>query len=80
MKTKRRIAEARTCSVRKDPVVNEVRRIRHELDQECRADPDRYFRYFQTVQAGLGRRLVRGKSVPLPRKIRRDESVVSVQT
>lgn len=43
----------------KDPIVEEVRRIRHEIERECDGDPDKLFEYFRASQEKLGKRLVR---------------------
>jgi hypothetical protein len=45
--------------VQKDPIVEEVRRIRHEIECECEKDPHKLFEYFQASQKKLGNRLVR---------------------
>ena len=45
--------------MQKDPIVEEVRRIRHEIEGECQKDPDKLFEYFQASQGKLGNRLVR---------------------
>lgn len=43
----------------KDAIVEEVRRIRHEIERECEGDADKLFAYFRTAQAKLSGRLVR---------------------
>jgi len=45
--------------MQKDAIVEEVRRIRHEIECECQKDPDKLFEYFQASQEKLGHRLVR---------------------
>ena len=42
----------------KDAIVEEVRSIRHEIERECKQDPDKLFKYFQTSQQKLGNRVV----------------------
>ena len=42
-----------------DAIVEEVRRIRHEIESECQKDPDKLFEYFQASQEKLGNRVVR---------------------
>ncbi|MBI4707690.1 MAG: hypothetical protein HY761_07175 [Candidatus Omnitrophica bacterium] len=44
--------------MQKDPIVEEVRRIRHEIEHECQEDPNKLFEYFQDSQRNLGDRLV----------------------
>jgi len=48
-----------------DPIVAEIRRIRHEIERECEQDPNKLFQYFQTAQKKLGDRLVRRGPKPL---------------
>ncbi len=59
--------------MQKDPIVEEVRRIRHEIERECKGDPDRFFRHFLSLQKKAGRRLVRRgpKLLELPSQKRR---------
>ena len=45
--------------MQKDAIVEEIRRIRHEIEHECEQDPDKLFEYFQASQEKLGDRLVR---------------------
>ena len=47
-----------------DPIVEEVRKIRHEIEAECHHDPDEYQRYLQQVQKRFKDRLVRGEPKP----------------
>ncbi|MDI6794325.1 MAG: hypothetical protein QME81_15920 [bacterium] len=44
--------------MQKDTIVEEVRRIRHEIERECQEDPDKLFEYFQNSQRNLDDRLV----------------------
>jgi len=43
----------------RDPVVDEVRRVRMQIDSECEEDSEKYFAYFQRLQRQYGERLVR---------------------
>ena len=44
--------------MQKDTIVEEVRRIRHEIERECQEDPDKLFEYFQNSQRNLDGRLI----------------------
>ena len=43
----------------KDPVVEEVRRTRHEIEAECRRESQDYGEYLARLQARYEKRLVR---------------------
>ena len=47
-----------------DPIVEEVRNVRREIEAECHDDPNEYLRYVQEVQDRFKDRLVRGKPKP----------------
>jgi hypothetical protein len=47
-----------------DPIVNEVRRVRKEIENECRNDPKKYFDHIQKVQGQYSERLVSRKPKP----------------
>lgn len=49
----------------KDALVEEVRRIRREIEQECQENPDRLFEHYQSVQEKISTRLVRRSPKPL---------------
>ena len=49
-----------------DPIVEEVREIRHQIDKECGQDPEKYYQHFQKLQKKLQKRLVRRMPKPLP--------------
>lgn len=49
-----------------DPIVKEVRDIRHQIDEECHQDPDKYYRHIKSLQEKLGDRLVCRRPNPLP--------------
>ena len=48
-----------------DPIVREVREIRHEMEKECRQDPEKYYQHFQGLQKKLAKRLVCRQPKPL---------------
>jgi len=50
----------------KDPIVQEVRDIRHRIEKECHQDPEKYYRHLKSLQEKLGERLVCRKPNPLP--------------
>jgi hypothetical protein len=41
-----------------DPIVKEVSKIRHEIDQEYQRDPEKYFEHLKTLQKKYADRLV----------------------
>jgi len=49
----------------KDPIVQEVRKIRHEIERECEKDPDKYYQYLKSLQENLVERLVCRQAKPL---------------
>ena len=49
-----------------DPIVREVREIRHQIDQECGQDPEKYYQHLQKLQKKLAKRLVCRQPNPLP--------------
>lgn len=55
----------------KDYIVEEVRRIRHEIERECQGDSKKFFEYYEASQKKLGNRVVRREPKhlnPLPQK------------
>ena len=48
-----------------DPIVKEVRKIRHEIDQEFQRDPEKYFEHLKTLQNEYAERLVCRHPKPL---------------
>ncbi len=42
-----------------DPIVKEVRKVRKEIEEEYRGDPDRYYEHLKEVQKQYRGRLVR---------------------
>ena len=49
-----------------DPIVQQVREIRHEIERECERDPAKYYQHLRTLQENLGARVVRREPKPLP--------------
>jgi len=49
-----------------DPIVKEVREIRHQIDKECGQDPEKYYQHLQRLQNKLAKRLVCRQPNPLP--------------
>ena len=48
-----------------DPIVREVRKIRHEIEEECQQDPEAYYQRLKASQEQLANRLVRRQPKPL---------------
>jgi hypothetical protein len=48
-----------------DPIVREVREIRHEIERECQQDPEKYFQRLKASQEKLAGRLVCRQPKPL---------------
>lgn len=48
-----------------DPVVREVREIRHEIERECQQDSEKYYQRLKVLQQKLVGRLVRRQPNPL---------------
>lgn len=47
-----------------DPIIKEVRKIRHEIEAECQNDPKKYYEHIQQVQQEYAKRLVCRKPKP----------------
>ena len=47
-----------------EPILKEIRRIRHEIEAECQNDPQKYYEHIQQVQKQYDNRLVRFKPKP----------------
>ena len=45
--------------MRDDPIVREVREIRHEIERECKDDAEAFYKRLVASQEKLGKRLVR---------------------
>ena len=41
-----------------DPVVKEVRDIRHTIDKECQGDSEKYYQHIKTIQEKYADRIV----------------------
>jgi hypothetical protein len=50
----------------KDPIVQEVRDIRYQIEKECQQDPEKYYKHLKSVQERFSDRLVCRKPNPLP--------------
>ena len=48
----------------KDPIVEEVRAVRHEIEKEAGRDPDAYYQHLKTLEEKWRDRLVRRKPQP----------------
>ena len=49
-----------------DPIVAEVRQIRHQIEQKCGMDSEKYYQHLKTIQKKLVDRLVCRQPNPLP--------------
>jgi hypothetical protein len=49
----------------KDPIVEEVREIRHEIERECQHDPEHFYQHLKASQGKLVGRLIRRQPKPL---------------
>jgi hypothetical protein len=49
-----------------DPIVEEVRAIRHQLERETQRDPELYYQRLRTLQEEFSGRLVCRQPKPLP--------------
>ena len=47
-----------------DPIIEEVRKLRHKIESECEDDPQKFFEHIQQVQEKHRNRLVRRKPKP----------------
>lgn len=47
-----------------EPILKEIRRIRHEMEAECQNDPQKYYEHIQQIQKQYSNRLVRFKPKP----------------
>lgn len=53
--------------MKNDPIVKEIRKIRHRIERECQNDPEKYFQRLQASQEKLVERLVCRQPKPLIR-------------
>ena len=51
-----------------DPIIDEVRQIRHKIEAECENDAQKYFEHIQQIQEKYRHRLVQRKPKPALRK------------
>lgn len=58
----------------KDPIVEEIRRYRRQIEEECGGDADAYYKHLLKVQEKYKDRLVSLKPVPLPTADRTQET------
>ena len=49
----------------RDPIVEEVREIRHEIERECQQDPETYYKCIKCSQKKVAGRSVRRQTKPL---------------
>jgi len=47
-----------------EPILKEIRRIRHEIEAECQNDSQKYYDHVQLIQKQYSNRLVRFKPKP----------------
>ena len=52
--------------MREDPIVREVREIRHGIESECENDTEAFYEWLIASQQKLKGRLVRRQPKPLP--------------
>ena len=48
-----------------DPIVREVREIRHDIERECQQDPEKYYQHLKALQEKFVERLVCRRPKPL---------------
>jgi hypothetical protein len=58
--------------MREDPIVREVREIRHEIEGECERDAEAFYEWLIASQQKLKGRLVRRQPKPLPVEIKKE--------
>ena len=51
--------------MRTDPIVEEVRQIRHQIERQCQEDPEEFYKYLIACQKKLVGRLVCRRPKPL---------------
>jgi len=44
--------------MKSDPIVDEVRRIRRDIERELRSDPEAFYRHVRKVEKKIGKRVV----------------------
>ena len=58
--------------MREDPIVREVREIRHEIESECKSDAETFYEWLIASQQKLKVRLVCRQPKPLPVEIKKE--------
>lgn len=48
-----------------DPIIQEIRDIRHAIEKECQGDSERYYQHLLSLQEKSAERLVRRQPKPL---------------
>ena len=51
--------------MKNDPIVKEVRKIRHEIERECQQDPEKYYQRLKALQEKFVGRTVCRQPKPL---------------
>ncbi|MGA1874214.1 MAG: hypothetical protein ACMUIA_01250 [bacterium] len=54
-----------------DPIIKEIRKIRHEIEAEYQYDSQKYYEHLQELQKKYSNRLVRRKPKPALKTARR---------
>lgn len=52
----------------RDPIIEEVRKVRHKIETDCENDPQKYYKHIQQVQEKYRNRLVQRKPKPALKK------------
>ena len=52
----------------RDPIIEEVRQVRHKIEAECEDDPQKYYEHIQQVQEKYRNRLVQRTAKPALKK------------
>jgi len=55
-----------------DHIVEEVRRIRHKIEDECQNNAQKYYEHMKQLQEKYRERLVQRKSQPALKKVKTD--------
>ena len=55
--------------MREDPIVREIREIRHKIEQECKDDAEAFYQWLTKSQQKLGERLICRQPKILPVKV-----------
>ncbi len=50
----------------RDPIIREIREIRHEIERECKGDSEEFYKWIIASQQKLGKRLVHRQPRFLP--------------